>query len=491
MQIFQVLVDPTVLFFIIAGTVGGIILGAIPGLGGSIGIALLLPFTFTLEPAVALLMLGGIYMGASYGGSISAILLNTPGTAEAACTSLEGYPLSMQGRGREALHYSILSSVVGGAFGVIVLIFFTPLLAGFALEFGPGQVFLIAIAGLTIVGSISSGNINKGIFAACFGIILSLVGADLMTGIDRFTFGIPQLRSGIPLVPVIIGLFAIAEMLEQASRSSGRMVDVPFENSSVIHSAKKLIKKPMLLSKSSLIGTLIGIIPGAGGAVATFIAYGEAKRTSKKKELFGKGSLEGLTAAEASNNAAVGGSIIPLLALGVPGSTTTAIMFGALTIHGLIPGPRLFIDHQEIAYTFIIGMLLTVLIMGIIGIYGVSLFSQVLKVKLVFIIPIVLVLSIFGAYSLQNSMLDVLIAIVFGIIGFLFKKVGIPNAPVILGLILGSIAETNLRQAMTLSNSQGINLFQYLFTSPISIVITFIVVIIIFSAFKNQRKNLS
>lgn len=488
MQIFMFLLDPMVLLFIVAGTLSGIILGAIPGLGGAIGIALLLPFTFTLDPAVALLVLGGIYMGASYGGSISAILLNTPGTAEAACTSLEGYPLSQRGYGREALQYSVLSSMIGGGVGVVFLIFFTPLLASFALEFGPAQIFLIAVAGLTIVGSLSTGNVNKGILAAAIGILLSLVGTDLMTGADRFTFNTPVLRDGIPLVPVIIGLFAIAEMLDKADRTGGNLTEGPLQKSSIMQVFKKIIFKPVLLFKSSFLGTLIGIIPGAGGAVATFIAYGEAKRTSKEKDRFGNGSVEGLTAAESSNNAAVGGSIVPLLALGVPGSTTTAIMFGALTIHGLIPGPRLFIDHQDIAYTFIFGMLITVLVMGVVGIYGVPLFSKVLNVKLVYIIPLVLVLSVFGAYSIRNSMLDVLIALIFGVIGFLLKKVNIPNAPIVLGLILGGIAETNLRQAITLAGSEGISLMQYLFANPISIVLTIIVIVIIYSSIKSSRK---
>lgn len=489
LQALESIFEPMTIIFIILGTLGGIVLGAIPGLGGPIGIALLLPFTFDMEPAAALLMLGGIYMGASYGGSISSILLNTPGTAEAACTALDGYPLAQQGRGKEALNYSILSSVIGGAIGVLMLIFFTPILAKFALEFGPAEMFLIAVAGLAIVGTLSAGNVNKGIFAASFGILISFVGSDMMTGTDRLTFGIAELRAGIPLVPVIIGLFAITEMILQANHKGGSIVDKPFEKSSAFSVFKKIAKMPKTVLKSSFIGTIIGIIPGAGGAVASFISYGEAKRASKQKDLFGKGSVEGIIASESSNNAAVGGAIVPLLSLGVPGSTTTAIIFGALTIHGLIPGPRLFVDHQDIAYTFMIGMLLTVVVIGVIGVYGANLFSKVLKVKLNFIIPMVLVLSVFGAYSIRNSMMDVLIALAFGIIGIFFKKLNIPTAPIILGLILGTMAETNLRQSMTIANAQHTNIFGYLFSSPISIGILVLLFVILVSSFKSNSKS--
>lgn len=482
--------DPMTMLFIILGTTGGVILGAIPGLGGPIGIALLLPFTFEMEPAAALLMLGGIYMGASYGGSISAILLNTPGTAEAACTSLDGFPLAEQGKGLQALHYSIISSVIGATTGVLMLIFFTPILAKFALEFGPAQMFLIAIAGLAIVGTLSGDNINKGIFAAAFGILISFIGVDLMTGVDRLTFGQPALRSGVPLVPVIIGLFAIAEMIMQTIRQSGSLVEKAFEKSSALSIFVNIVKKPLLVVKSSILGTLIGIIPGAGGAVASFISYGEAKRTTKSKTPFGKGNTDGIVAAESANNGAVGGAIVPLLSLGVPGSTTTAIIFGALTIHGLIPGPRLFVDNESIAYTFMVGMLFTIVVIAVIGVFGANLFTKVLKVNVNYVVPMVLVLSVFGAYSIRNNMIDVLICIIFGIIGVVFKKLNIPIAPIILGLILGSMAEENLRQSLTIANAEHTNIFVYLLSSPISIGIVILVLLIIFSSFKRNTKTI-
>lgn len=485
----ELIFQPLTLLLIFIGTAFGIFFGAMPGLNGPIGVALLLPFTFSLDPATGLLMLGGIYMGASYGGSISAILLNTPGTAEAACTAIEGYPLAKQGRGKEALYVSIISCVIGGLTGVIIMIIFTPYLANFALKFGSPEMFLIAIAGLAVVGSLTGKNIAKGLFAASLGILISMVGPDIMSGVDRFTFGIHSLRNGIPLIPVIIGLFAITEMIIQAGRKTGRITDAPYKEASLVSVWKKIIKRPFLVLKSSVLGTMIGILPGAGGAIASFIAYGEAKRTSKRKDLYGYGNTEGIVAAESANNAAVGGSMVPLLALGVPGSATAAIIYGALTIHGLIPGPRLFVNNPEIVYTFILGMVLTVLVMGLIGILGVPMFSKILQVKLVYIIPVVLVFSIFGAYSFRNSLLDVLLAIIFGIIGVVFRKFNVPTAPIVLGIILGPLAEMNLRQSLTIATAKGLNIFEYIFYRPLSIIIFILLLIIVFASLKSIKQS--
>lgn len=475
------------LLMVIIGTAGGVFIGAMPGLNGPIGVALLLPFTFGLDPASGLLLLGGIYMGASYGGSITAILLNTPGTAEAACTAIEGNPLAKQGRAKETLYYSILSCVVGGTVGILTLLFFTPILANFALKFGPPEMFLISMAGLAIVGSLATGNIVKGIFAAMFGVFISLIGQDILTGANRFTFGIKKLEAGVDLIPVIIGIFAITEMLIIIGSKKSKLLNVPLKETSLGQVMKDLFRKPTLLIKSSVLGTLIGILPGAGAVVASFMAYGEAKRTSKNKELFGKGNMEGVISAESANNAAVGGSLVPLLALGIPGSATAAVLYGALTIHNLIPGPKLFVNNPEIAYTFILGMLLTLVVMGAIGILGVPLFSNIVKVKKSYIIPIVLAFSLFGAYSLRNNMFDVLLAIVFGVIGLIFKKGNIPTAPVVLGLILGPLIEINFRQTLTISTANNQNIFEYIFTRPISISIALLLVIIIYISLRGIR----
>lgn len=470
------------ILIVIVGTVVGIILGAIPGLNGGIGIALLLPVTYGMQPASALLLLGGIYMGGSYGGSVAGILLNVPGSGEAACTTIEGYPLSQKGQGREALLYSVLSSSIGGFVGVVALILFTPILSRLALQFGPPEYLLVALAGLTVVGSIAGNRLAKGLFAALFGIFLSMVGPDIVTGRMRFTFGIKILQGGIGLIPVIVGLFAITEMVKQAGAvRSDTDVKVTIHRASAFSILVDIVRRPMNVIKSSILGTIIGLIPGTGGGIASFVAYGEAKRTSKRKVPFGSGNADGIVASEAANNAAVGGSLVPLLSLGIPGSTTSAIIFGALTIHGLVPGISLFRDTPVITYTFLYGMLLTVLVMAIAGIVGIRLFALVLKADMKFIIPAVLVLSIVGAYSQSSSFNDVVIAVVFGAIGVVFNKVGIPVAPVILGLILGGIIERSLVQTLTIAAAREVHVLAYIFTRPLSVVIFVLFALTLFS----------
>jgi putative tricarboxylic transport membrane protein len=494
MEIYSVILDmlfnPTTLGLVFIGTLGGILIGVLPGLSGPIGVALLLPFTFGLDPVSGLLMLGGIYMGSSYGGSIAAILLNTPGTEYAAATALDGFPLTKQGKAKEALYTALISSFFGGIVGVFFLLLFTPSLAKVALKFGPAEMFLVALAGLALVGTLAGKNIYKGLFAGAFGILIACIGPDIMTGTYRLTFGIAELRAGIPLIPPLIGLFAISEMLNISTQSNKtNLVDVPSQNIKVVEVIKKLFINPIIIIKSSLIGTLIGLLPGTGAVIASFIAYGEAKRSSKKPELFGKGNEEGIIAAESANNAAVGGSLIPLLALGVPGSATAAMLYGAITIHGLVPGPRLFLNNPGFVYSFMIGMLFTVLFMAILGFFGTRIFSRVLSIKTVYVIPIVIVLCFFGAYSIRNSTFDLLIMILFGVLGLIFKKINIPVAPVVLGIILGPIAEQGFRQTLTISRAQDIGLISYFASRPISIILFVLLVAILSLSIRSFRNN--
>lgn len=496
-QVMEILLNPYTILLIVLGTTGGIFMGAMPGLNGPIGVAILLPFTFGLDPISGLLMLGGIYMGSNYGGSISAVLLNCPGTGAAACTAIDGYAMAKKGKAKEALYYSIWASVFGGFVGVGILIFFTPLLAKFALKFGPSEMFLVAIAGLTVVGGLSGRNFTKGMFAVALGLFVSMVGTDTITGTYRLTFSIEELRGGIPLISVVVGLFAISEMLIQSTNKTGKLIDVPLENAPLYSVFKRIITKYKVLIKSSILGTIIGILPGAGGAVATFICYGESKRTSKEKELYGEGSIEGIVASESGNNAAVGGSLVPLLALGIPGSATAAVLYGALTIHGLIPGPRLFSEHPQIAYSFIVGMLATVIVMGVVGTFGVNIFSKILKVKLYHIVPIVLVFCMFGSYSVRNNLFDVLMMIIFGVIGLFMRKFGIPVAPVVLGVILGPLAEQNFRRSLTIARSQDISILNYIFVRPISIFIVVFIFVLMYAnyktiaASKNEKESMN
>lgn len=491
-EVFLTLLDPGTLLFVLFGTLLGIVFGMIPGLSGPIGIALLLPVTFALAPVNGLLMLGGIYMGSHYGGAITAILLNTPGHTPAVCTAMDGYPMARQGRGKEALYMAVISSVTGGLIGVLVLIFFTPFLARVALRFGPPEMLLVAVGGLVIAGSLTSDNMADGLFAVGFGLLLAAIGADVLSGATRLTFGISRLRGGIPLVPLVIGLFVLSEVFVYvSSKEEAVAAKVSLKATSLRLSLSAALGKVTLLLRSSLIGTFVGVLPGAGGAVASFICYAEAKRKSLAPESFGKGNIEGIIATESGNNAAVGGAIVPLMALGIPGSTTTAIMYGAITIHGLVPGPRLFADAPVIAYSFLIGMLLVVVVMGITGIVGIPIFAKISIVPLRFIIPGIMVFSFVGAYSVRNSMFDVLLAIILGMVGFAFKRMRIPAAPVVLGVILGPLIERNLRRTITIGEAGDVGIVMYFLQRPIVVGMLLLLVVLLVSLRRQKARSIS
>lgn len=479
-----------VLLAVFAGVLVGILVGAVPGLNGAVGISLLLPLTFAMPPEIGLLLLGGIYMGCMYGGSITAILINVPGDVVAAPAAMEGYPLTKQGRSKEALYYSIFSSMIGGTVGVLVLIFFTPPLAQFALKFGPAEMFFVALSGLIIVGALS-GSVWKAAFAVGFGLWLSTVGLDQITGADRFTFATRELRSGISVVPVVLGLFCIAEMLGNIGRRTSEMVQFREQIIKRRTVLRDMMRHKMLLAKGSAIGTFVGLLPGVGTTLAVFMAYAEARRASKRPEEFENGSVEGIMGAESANNATVGSSLVPLLALGVPGSPTTAIIAGALVVHGIILGPSLFTNRPDVAFIFLYGMLLTVVAMTVIGVFGIKYFAYILKIRMDFIIPTVLVLALFGAYSLRNSMFDVLVAIAMGVVGVVFKRVGVPPAPIIIGLVLGPMIETNLARALRISEARSMSLPQYMLASNLGIGLLIAVVILLAIVVQMRRRMAS
>ncbi|MDD3252909.1 MAG: tripartite tricarboxylate transporter permease [Lachnospiraceae bacterium] len=492
LQVAQNIVHPLTLLVCFLGTLIGIVLGAIPGMNGGIGIAVMLPFTYSMSPAQGLLFLGGIYLGSSYGGSIAGILINCPGTAESACTTMEGYPMTVRGEGRHALFYSIIASGIGSLFGIITLIFFTPILSGISVKFGSAELFLLAICGLTIVGSLTGKNILKGMIAAAIGLFMAMIGIASDTGMIRFNFGLKALTGGVGLIPTVIGLFAIAEMIKQGQqvlRTDSRITKVELKKVSFVEILKKSCTKyKAVLLKSSVIGTLIGILPGTGGAIASFLAYGEAK-AQDKEGTFGKGNPAGIIASESANNAAVGGSLVPMLSLGIPGSATSAIMFGALTIHGLVPGQRLFVEHADIAYTFLVGMLLTAVFMVLIGVLGIPLFSSILKVKIQVIIPAVILCSLIGAYSVNNSIYDVYIAVACGVLGLILSKLEIPTTPVVLGLILGNLIESNYIRTAKIAASRHTNLLIFIFRRPICIAIAVITVYLIYANIKAAKRE--
>lgn len=474
---------------VVLGVIVGLIGGALPGISASVAIALVLPLTFTLDPASALILLGAIYMAAEYGGSVSAVLINTPGTPAAICTALDGHPMAVQGKAREALYVAVIASSIGGLFGVIILLLFTPPLASLSLAFGAPEMFWLAIAGLAVVCNLAADNFLKGVIAAGIGLWIATIGQDPSTGFLRYTYGSYELEGGVELVPALLGFFAIAQMLTLLGTGEGTIAKVVSQAGALRKAASLPFKHPFLVLRSCLIGVIVGILPGAGASVASFVSYGEAKRFSHNSEDFGKGAPEGIFASESANNAMVGGSLVPLLALGIPGSASAAILFGALTMNGLVPGPQLFVQHGDIAYGFILSFIPIVLVMLLVGLFSSRIYAAVLRVKVHMIVPAVLVLAIIGSYAVRNSLFDVWVTGVCGLVGFFLLRFGFSLPPLVLGMILGPLAEESFRRALVLSSVRDSTL-EYFFTRPISLVLMAITALMVFSAlFQEIRRR--
>jgi len=455
--------EPMNFLAVLAGVVSGMTIGALPGLSATMGAALIVPFTFFMEPIPAIAMLSALYCGATYGGSISAILVNTPGTPAAAVTTLDGYELSKQGHAGKALGTAVIASGLGGIFSVVILIFVAPQVAEIALKFADPEYFSLAIFGVSMVANISSDNELKNIIGGMIGIFLATVGMDSLTGFPRFTFGFSSLTSGIDFIPVMIGLFAFAEVLRQAQTYIKSETNT--EIAGLLPSFKELWPLKWSMLRSAVIGTFVGILPAEGGTVASFIGYNEAKRWSKHPEKFGTGLLEGVAAPETANNAATGGAMVPTLTLGIPGSSTTAVILGGLMIQGLQPGPLLFATQPKFVYSIFVAMGLANILFLIVGLGGAKVFAQVTKIPIYILNPIVMVLCIIGSYSLGNNVADVWIMIITGLIGFVIKKVGFSPAPIVLGLVLGSLVEVSFRRAMTIYDHNYLIFFQRPFSA--------------------------
>ena len=452
-----------VILILALGGAVGISIGALPGLTATMGVALILPITFGMGPVTGILLLVGVYFGAIYGGSIAAILLRTPGTPASAATAIDGYEMSKKGEAHKALTIATLSSTIGGILSVIILILVAPQLAKFALMFSAQESFALAVFGLAIITSISGKSIVKGLITGFLGLLVATIGLDPMGGFPRYTFGNMNLMSGVNFIPVMIGLIA-------ASQAFKGLEDAFTKRKAIDHIEKVKLKwsefKGLIVTilRSTGIGTFIGMIPGAGGDIAAFVAYNEAKRFSKKKEEFGKGALEGVAAPEAANNGSTGGAMIPLLTLGIPGDAVTAVMLGALMVQGLRPGPQLFEQNGEIVYTLFIGMLLANMFILAYGLLGIRLFTKVLFIPKVVLTPIILVLSVVGSYALGNNLFDVWVMLISGFIGYFMERYEFPASPVILALILGPMMESNLRRSLVLSQGD----YTTFFTRPIS-----------------------
>jgi len=443
----SVLTDPYLIALIFLTTVGGVVLGALPGLGATTGAALLLPFTLTMEPVSAIAVMTTIYVSATFAGAITAILINTPGTPAAAATCLDGFPLAQRGEAGRALGIAVAASTIGGIFSVVVLCIAAPMLARVAYEFRPPEYFALTVFGLSMLASISAGGAIRNLMGGLFGVWLATIGADKITGVERFMFGNYELYEGLNFIPVLVGMFALSELLVQS-----RGLNMVMERISM-----KAVKLPTMADyhkvwravlRSCGIGTFIGVLPAEGATVASMIGYSEAKRWSRTPEEFGKGAVEGVAGAEAANNAATGGAMVPTMVLGIPGSGTTAVILVGLMVHGLRPGPHLFTEQIDKVYAIFGTMLVANVMFFFLGLWGAKLFARVTLIPRSILWPVVFAFSIVGSYSLAQSMLDVYVCLVFGMIGYLFRRFGFALAPVAIGLILGEMVETNLQNSL-------------------------------------------
>ncbi len=456
--------EPMGIFCLVVGVILGIVVGAMPGLSPSMGVALLVPFTYGMPAGPALALLLAIYLAASYGGSITAITINTPGTASAVVTAFDGYPMARNGQPRRALGISLVVSFLAGLLGILILILFSLPLASVAVRFHPAEYFALSVFGLATVASLAGANWAKAFAAALFGLLLNAVGTDPISGVSRFTFGLQELTDGFPLIPVLIGLFALSEVFSSIAKrdfspAPQSRLDAGWP------SLKDYWKLRMPTIWSSVIGTVVGVFPGAGATIASFLAYDFTKKLSKEPEKFGKGSEEGIAAAEAANSASVGGAMVPLLTLGIPGSATTAVLLGAMMIHKITPGPQLFLDRPNVIYGIFASLLLANFVLLGAGFLGARLWVRITDVPRQVLFVLIAFMSVVGSFAVRNSPVDVAFCIGFGLLGWWFKKAGLPLAPVVLGLVLGGIAETNFRRAIMMD---GISVFS---TRPVALLL--------------------
>jgi putative tricarboxylic transport membrane protein len=472
--------DLKLLALVAAGTFAGIYIGAIPGLSVTMAVSILISFTFSWEVYPALALMIGIFMGGVYGGSRTAILLNIPGAPAAIATGLDGYPMAKKGQAGEAIGITTVMSFFGGCVGIIVLAVAAPLVSDFALRFQPRDYMLLAVLGILLVGSLSGESLIKGVFAGALGILIGTVGLDPLTIADRFTFGFGELRGGISFVAVMIGMFGISEALVQLHDVNKEAVR---QQISRIAPSWSVIRKYLPLSlRSSGIGVVIGALPGTGGDIAALMAYDHAKRSTKNPEVpFGEGAREGLVAPETANNAAVGGAFIPMITLGIPGDAVTAIMIGALFIHGLNPGPMLMIDKPDM-FWFIVGSLtLANVFMLIFGLTGIRFFVKVVELPRTILIPLIILLSIVGAYAVNSSLVDVYWMLGFGVLGYFMKLYGFQLGPVILGVILSRLLDDNWRRAIISEQESLAMLLKGIVTSPLSLALLLSIIAIVLS----------
>ncbi|GAA4921245.1 putative tricarboxylic transport membrane protein [Nonomuraea thailandensis] len=444
---FGVVLEPTNLLYCLIGVIIGMLIGVLPGLGPGATIAILLPITYGIGPVSAIIMLAGIFYGAQYGGTITSVLLRLPGEASSVVTVFDGFALAKQGKAGTALGIAAIGSFVGGTVSIIGLTLVAPVVAGFALDFGPPEYAALGILGVLLISSIGNGNKLKAIIAACVGLLIATVGRDTFTGAERFTFGSLNLAEGIDFIPIAMGLFGLSEILYNLEERHNK-VHSPAKVGNVWPSRKDLGQAGGAIGRGSLIGFVLGVLPGGGAVLSSLAAYALEKRRAKQPERFGQGAVEGVAAPETANNAAATSSFIPLLTLGIPANATMALMFGALLIQGIQPGPQLVTEHPDVFWGVINSMYIGNILLLIMSIPMVGVFVRILRVRPAIMAPITVLITLLGAYTVRNQVYDIFLVIVFGVLGYLMKKFGFEPGPLVLAFVLGSMIESSARQGL-------------------------------------------
>ncbi|TDE00151.1 tripartite tricarboxylate transporter permease [Jiangella asiatica] len=465
----SLVISPTTLLLILAGVLVGMIVGAIPGLTANMSVAVLVPLTFTMSPTEAIAVLTGIWLGSMYGGTLPAVLINMPGTPADLMSTIDGYPMSRRGEGGRAIGIGVLSSFLGGTFSVLVLGTAGPTLAAFARNFGSAEYFAVAVLGLSVIAFVSGSSMSKGIISALIGLLLGTIGRDALTGQTRLTFGQDELFGGLDFIAVVVGIFGLAEVMEQVYARRHRVKERPQEIAGVWAAVKDVRPLKWVIARSSVIGTVVGAIPGAGATIASVISYGTQKQVSKQPEKMGTGAPEGLSASDSANNAASGGALLTMLSLGIPGDSLTAILLGALIVQGVEPGPLLFENDTQLVSSIFICLLIANVCLLLIGMFGARYFAKVLDVPRTLMYPLITVACISGAFALNGSTFDVWVMLLSAVLGFLFARADIPKAPLVLALILGPILETNLRRLLSLHDGDVTASAGTLVTSPVGL----------------------
>lgn len=489
---FSLVFDINIIIIIIIGVMIGMIVGALPGLTDPMALGLAIPFTFGMEPVAAILLLLAIHAGALYGGTITAILINTPGTPASAATALDGYPLTQKGESKKALQMGSVAALIGGLISAVSLMIFAPILSSFALRFGPQEYFALGLFGLSVVAGVAGKSLSKAFIAALLGVFVATIGADPLYGIERFTFGSYFLYDGIDLVTSLIGLYALSEILnrfylKKSGVDKDMLKEINLKGEGL--TLREFKSSARTITKSGLIGTLLGALPGTGAPIAAFMSYGEAVRSSKNPEKFGKGELDGVAASSSGSVGTESSAMIPLLTLGIPGDVAMAILLGSFMLHGISFGPNLFANSGDIVYAIYIGIVLMSILVFVFSWFGSGFIAKLVLIPEYFLYPVIIVLIVTGTFTLMNNIFNVWIALIFGVLGFVMLKLDYPIAPLLLGIILGPIIEHNF--LLSMSSSSG-NILTF-FTRPVSgsiMLIALVAVVLTIRTQKNIQKRL-